>query len=309
MSRRILVLGLLAATLAVAVAAPAAAENPLQSLLSTNPLGTEVGAPVTPEAGFRTGFRIDPPGPYKVRVETAGNAVVVSVLRGNPRHRIAGTSYLARGVATQERLQATFGKLGKISMRFRESKHRPWFGKKRRCRGRDRFVVRRGVFVGSFHFHGEGGYLTIGAHRVKGSIATVAAKCRKRHHREARSSSVFDETFSGLIATDRNGVNATVFAAISFGGRLFYIAQREESRGKLAVLRTALVRTHGELPLNEAVTGGKFSPGTPFHGGGRYRAAADGSTTWLGNLSVDFPGATRFPLAGPGYETFLEAGF
>ncbi len=309
MSRRLLVLFLLSTALTLSGGGSAGARVTLQSLLPTDVLGTEVGAPVAREPGFITGFRLDPPGPYKVEVETEGDAVVVSVLRGNPRKRAAATVYLARGVAAPERLQATFGKLGKISMRFRESRHRPWFGKKRRCRGADRFVVRRGVFVGSFRFRGEDGYLKVRTQRAKGSIVSIAAKCRRGDRRRSlRSTSPFEEEFSGLIASDRNGVNSTVFGAISFGGRLFYLAQREESRGKLAVLRMAIVRTHGELPLNEAVTAGKFSPGTPFHGAGLYRAAPDGSTSWSGGLSIDFPGAPRFPLAGPTYETFLEAG-
>jgi len=309
-SRRILALILLSSTLALAVAAPAVARNPLQSLLASSPLGAEVGAPVNREVGFRTGFSLDPTGPYEVRVQTSGDAVVVSVARGNRRRRVVLTNYLARGVATPERLQATFGRFGKISMRFRESRHRPWFGKKRRCRGAGRFVVRRGVFVGSFRFRGEDGYLGIRAHRAKGSISSVASKCRRQSRRRgAQSSSIFDDSFSGLVASDRTGVNSTAFAAISFGGRLFYFAEREENRGKLSILRTALVRSHGDLPLNEAVTAGRFSPGTPFNGAGRYRAAPDGSTSWSGNLSVDFPGAPRFPLTGPTYETFLEAGF
>jgi hypothetical protein len=307
MNRRILTLALLSAALVLAVAAPAAARNPLQSLLHSSPLGTEVGAPVNPEVGSRTGFGLDPPGPYEVRVETAGEAVVVSVVRGSRQRRVV-SHYLARGVATPGRLQATFGRFGRISMRFRESRHRPWFGKRRRCRGAGRFVVRRGVFVGSFRFRGEGGYLGVRAHRAKGSTTTVASKCRRRNRAYARSSP-FEDSISGLVAGDRDGVNSTAFAAISFRGKLFYFAEREEGRGKLGILRTALVRSHGDLPLNEAVTTGRFSPDAPFHGTGRYRAAPDGSTTWSGNLSVDFPGAADFPLTGPTYETFLEAGF
>ncbi len=236
--------------------------------------------------------------------------MVVTVARRSRRRSGAATEYLARGVAASERLQANFGKFGKISMRFRESKHRPWFGKKRRCHGAGRFVVRRGVFVGNFRFRGEDGYVTVQVHRAKGSISSLASKCRRDRHRSgARSSALFEDPFSDLIAIDRNGLDSTVFAAISYRGKLEYFAEREENSGRLAILRSAFVEAHGELPLNEAVTAGRFTPGSPFHASGRYRAAPDGSTSWSGNLSVDFPGAPRFPLAGPGYETFLEAAF
>lgn len=311
MSRRLLVLVLLSSLLTLAGAGSASARVTAQSLLPPDLLDTAVGAPVARETGHLTGFRLDPPGPYEVRVENEGDAVVVSIQRGNPRRRAAISYYLARGVAGPERLRATFGHLGQISMRFRESRHRPWFGKKRRCRGASRFVVRRGVFVGNFRFRGEDGRVNFRVHRVKGSTVSVAAKCRpgdRRRQQRSSSSSIFEDSLSGLIASDREGVDSTVFGAISIGGRLFYLAQREESKGKLAVLRMAIVRTHGDLPLNEAATAGKFSPGTPFHGAGRYRAAPDGSTSWLGGLTVDFPGASRFPLTGPSYETFIEAG-
>ena len=311
MTRRVTAL-VLASALTLAAAAPAAARGPLQSLLATNPLAAEVGPPVNPEPPPRTGFKLDPSGPYEVRVGTAGDAVFVSVFRGDRRRRAALTSYLARGVAKPERLQANFGRFGEISMRFREARQRPWFGKKRRCRGAGRFVRRRGFFVGNFRFRGEDGYLKVRTHRAKGSIISIAAKCqhRDRGDRRARSSSsLFEDTISGLIASDRNGVNATAFGVISFRGRLFYLAEREESRGRVAVLRAAIVLRKGEFPLNEAATAGRFSPGGPFHGAGLYRAAADGSTSWSGDLAVNFPGAPRFPLAGPTFETFLEAGF
>lgn len=309
MSRRLLFLVLLCSALTLVGGGSAEAQVTPRSLLPADLLDTAVGPPVARETGFLTGFRLDPPGPYEVRVQNEGDAVVVSVLRGNPRKRAAVSHYLARGIAGPGRLRATFGRLGQISMRFRESRHQRWHGKKRRCRGSSRFVIRRGVFVGNFRFRGEDGRLKLRAHRAKGSITSVAAKCQVgNRRRQARSSSIFEDSFSGLIATDREGVNSTVFGAISFGGRLFYLAQREESKGKLAVLRMAIVRTHGDFPLNEAATDGRFSPGTPFHGAGRYRAAPDGSTSWLGGLSVDFPGASRFPLAGPTYETLIEAG-
>jgi hypothetical protein len=247
-----------------------------------------------------------------VAVGSSEGAVVLAVFRGDPEKRATLTEYVARGVQTRERLQATFGNLGRVSMRFRESRKRPWFGKARRCHGPGRFVTRRGMFVGNLRFEGEDGYLKLRAHRAKAEISSVAAKCRRHRHRPGRahSSSIFDGTFSGLLATRRNGVNSTVFGAISFHDEIVYVAQREENRGRLSVFRTAILVGRGdELPLNETVTAGRFTPPAPFHGSGRYRAAPDGSTSWTGNLSVDFLGAPRFALAGPGFETSLEAGF
>jgi hypothetical protein len=311
MSRRLLILGLLSSILALSGEGTAAAQPLAAPLIPAHHLGAKVGSPVAAEPQVHTGFVLDPPGPYEIGVRTAGDAVVVTVVRRSRRRSGAAADYLARGVATPERLRASFGRFGKISMHFRESRHRPWFGKRRRCHGAGRFVSRRGVFVGNFRFRGEDGYVAVHVHRAKGSISSLASKCRRREQRrsDARSSSLLEDPFSDLIAIDRNGLDSTVFAAISYRGRLEYFAEREENRGRLAILRAAVVEASGELPLNEAVTAGRFAPGSPFHGAGRYRAAPDGSTSWSGNLSVDFPGAPRFPLAGPGYETFLEAAF
>jgi hypothetical protein len=311
MSRPILILTLLVSILALAGAGAAGAQGTPAPLIPSGPLSAEVGAPVSPQRSFFSNLTLDPPGPYEVRVGTGGSAVALTVFRGRRHRRIAATEYLARGVATPERMQATFGRFGRISVHFRESRHRPWVGKRRRCRGADRFVVRRGVFVGSLRFRGERGYLTLHVHRAKGSITTRASKCIHRRPgapRAAASSSPFEDSFSGMVASERNGVDLTAFLALGFRGKLAYFGQHEENRGKLSILREAFVASHGDFDLNEAVTAGRFSPGTPFHGTGRYRAAPDGSTSWLGNLTVDFPGAPRFPLTGPAFETFLEAG-
>lgn len=309
MSRRALVTCLLAGSLALCAVSPAAArDRPAPQLTSVPAL--QLALLLSQQAPIHPSFTIDPAGPYELTVGTSEGAVVLAVLRGNPESRVAATQYVARGVQNPERMQATFGRFGRVSMRFRESRHQPWFGKPRRCRGRDRFVVRRGVFVGNLRFRGEHGYLPVHVHRAKGVISSVAAKCRRhRHPRGAHSSSLSEDSFSGLIASERNGVNSTLFAGLSFHGERFYLAQREETRGRMAILRSAVVAGDGGLPLNEAITAGRFSPGTPFHGSGRYRAAPDGTTSWSGDLSVDFLGAPRFPLAGPGFETVLEAGF
>jgi len=306
---RALVTCLVAVALLPTAVAPAAGEEGPTPRVDV-PVFFQVIALLSQQAPIRPSFTIDPPGPDKLVIGTSEGAVVLAVMRGNRKSRVAVTEYVARGVQTRERLKATFGRFGHISMRFRESPHRPWFGKPRNCRGRDRFVVRRGVFVGSLRFRGEGGYLKVDLHRAKAKIADLAAKCRHHRHRPrgARPSSLSEDTVSGLFASDRNGVNATTFAAFSLRDELFFLGQHEESRGRISVVRSAIVIGHGGLALNEEVTAGNFSPGTPFHGVGRYRAAPDGSTTWSGNLSANFPGAPRFPLTGPNYETTLEAG-
>jgi hypothetical protein len=244
MTRRILVLALLVSTLPLAGAGAAAAQGLPKALIPSGPLGTEVGAPISPRPPFLSSLRVDPHGPYEVRVVTEGSAVALIVLRGQRRKHIAATQYLARGVAMPERMQATFGRFGRIAMHFRESRNRPWAGKRRKCRGADRFVVRRGVFVGSLRFRGEDGYLTLHLHRARGSVTAPAAKCLRRRAgapRAKASSSPFEDSFSGMVASERNGVNLTAFLALSFRNKLAYFAEHEEDRGKLSIVRQAFV--------------------------------------------------------------------
>jgi hypothetical protein len=311
--KRALILVFLALVLTAPTEATAAARQArLLPALPPKRLMTQVGAPVPPSRKFVSGFVIDAERGYEVGVQTFGSAVILVVSHGQPQNQMSETVYLARGVATPERLQATFGKFGKVSMRFRESHHRPWFGQRRRCRGADRFVKRRGVFVGNLRFRGEDGYVSVHVHRAKGAIVTKAAKCSPhRRAKRAQSSSIFDfEPPSVLLATARDGVDTTAFLALQFKGRkASYMAVEEEDRGKLAIIRLAMVLRRGHLEVNDALTSANASPGAPFHGTGRYSAAPDGSTAWSGSLSVNFPGAPRFPITGPQFETFLEVPF
>lgn len=228
--RRLPILVLLALALA-APAQSAAAERTLLPSLLTARLLAEHGAPVKPAIRFRTGFVVEGPSNYKVGVSTFGGAVILEVWRGRKGQR-SSTAYLARGVATSERLQATFGKFGKVSMRFRESRNRTWFGKRRNCRGASRFVKRRGVFVGNLRFKGEDGYVSVRVKRAKGAVVTEAAKCRNRRPPITLPdlSFLFFEPETALLALNREGVDSTAFLALE-GKRMTTFLVSDEKPG------------------------------------------------------------------------------
>lgn len=311
MKSRLAILVLLALALAVPAQSAAAEQVPLLPPLPPTQLMAEVGAPVPPAQSFRSGFVVEASEGYKVGVMSFGSAVILVVFRGGHGKGLTETAYLARGVSAPKRLQATFGRFGRVSMRFRQSRHRTWSGKRRDCRGADRFVKQRGVFVGHLEFRGEDGYVSVDLHRAKGAVVTVAEKClpRQRSGPRAQSSSIFDEPPSALFATSWKGVDATSFLALELDEKTESIALDEESRGKLAILRIALARKPGPLDVNEAATSAHLSPPRPFHGTGHYAAAPDGTTIWAGNLSVNFPDRPRFPLTGPQFGVLLEAPF
>jgi hypothetical protein len=297
---------------ALALAAPAGAlaaeAQPLLPPLPPRHLLSQVGAPVPPPRSFRSGFVTKERGGLRVGVETFGSAVILVVFHGR-HHHLAETAYLARGVARPERLQARFGRFGKVRMRFHEAPKRPWRGRPRDCHGSQRFVKRRGVFAGDFEFKGEDGYVSLHLHRIKGAIVTVAAKCLHRRSGPSAHASLFVESVTALFASARDGVSSDELLALTQRGKAVYFALSQESRGRLAILRAAFARGHGSIPVNEAVTAAHISPPAPFHGTGRYLAKPDGTSTWSGNLSANFPGDPRHPLTGPQFEALLEVPF
>lgn len=300
----------LVSTLAAPLAARASATGgPLLPPLPPRKLMTQVGAPVPPTRSFRSGFEVEgADGPYGVGVSTFGSSVTLVVFQEH-RKEVSETLYLARGVATPDRLQATFGHFGGVKMRFRErSKHQV-------CHGRLKLTRHKGVFVGNLRFKGENGYVSVHLHRAVGGILEPSGRCPRQRRRRRRShggddgSSILFASPAALVAQAREGVDATGVLALEFLGIAGVLASHQENRGKLAIIREALVYTHPAFHVNEAATSAKLAPPVPFHGTGRYRAAPDGSYTWTGDLSVNFPGAPRFPLTGPQFELFLEAPF
>lgn len=306
MSGRLAILVLALLSLAAPAQSAAAESSPLwEKLPGSHLLSHMESEDLPPARSFRSQFSVKA-ADYDVQVMTFGSAVILLVKHGKAGKNFAASAYLARGVAKPERLQATFGQFGKVSMHFRESRNRTWFGKRRSCRGKHRYVRRRGVFVGNFRFRGEDGYVSVRLHRAKGTIVEEARKCQRSRGPIFLAQASSHQ--SALLAIARDGVDSTGFLTVAAKKAVFFAAH-EESRGKLAIIRLAMARGQGPLRANETLTAARISPPAPFHGTGRYRAAPDGTTTWSGNLSVNFPGTPRFPLTGPDYETLIEIPF
>lgn len=307
MKRGVATLALLLSLVGCGTAQAASIPGLMPELLPAHLL-TQVGVPAPPPTPFRSGFSLHSKG-YGVKVFTYGSAVTLEVSRRNGKD-FSATAYLARGVATPDRLQATFGQFGKVSMRFRPPQRARV---KDRCIFGERLAERHGSYVGSLRFRGEGGYLSLDLHRAKGSIITLDGRCHVHHHftpqQIRKAIEHLFEPVAGVLANSRDGVTTTTFVALAQRGRTAFYAVHKETHGKLALIRFALARASKGFHANEAVTAVKASPPAPFHGTGHYRAAPDGTSTWTGPLSVDFPGARHFPLTGPSFETFLEIPF
>lgn len=282
-----------------------------------------------PRHAFESRFDLEAQHGYMVTVVGEGDIVAVEVSRplshgkSNLLEKLLGfkqsvTAYVARGTVTEHRIVASFGKFGKVDVRFRPSGQVLETGQRRRCRGADHFTSQLGVFVGDVHFNGEGHYVAVRSHRVKGRVRSplhLHCSSRSPHRfassrgRPVRQHPSFNPAF--LTATSRHGVSALELITFRLGNTTLFAAVNEESLGSMARVRFALATASSKkaFSFNEALTGATISPPEPFHGKGTYRAASDGTTTWTGPLSVSFPGAPRLPLTGEGFKATLATGF
>ena len=303
--------------------------------------GTAVAADFPPTVGIH--FER---GRYHVTLGNLDQTVMLSVETGavKSQRRVAATSYLVHGTATENRLEADFGPLGEVDLRFHPSRDRSWVKPHRNCRGLGAFLVRHGTWQGRLRFRGEGGYLSLDLHRVRGSVETIAPQClkqdrkphgghgsgkhRHRKHRagehgrghrdrhvaisEGKLVTPTQEPELGpevpvLLAGWREGVAGAEFiGGASREGSVFFAAA-EESRGRVAIFRSARAEAKRRaVSANNALTRAKLTPPWPFHRSARFRAAPDGSRTWSGFLSVAFPGAPHYPLTGEPFRSKLE---
>jgi hypothetical protein len=282
-----------------------------------------------PRHGFESRFDLKAQHGYTITVAGEGDIVAVEVSRPlahgkeNALEKLVGfkqsvTAYVARGTVTEHRIAASFGKFGEVDVRFQPSGRVVESGHRRGCRGADHFTSRLGVFVGGVRFSGEGHYVAVRSHRVKGRIRSprhLHCSSRPLHPssssraRPVREGPSFTPTF--LTATSRHGVSALELITFRVGKTTLFAALNEESLGSMARMRFALATAPSKkvFAFNEALTEARIAPPSPFHGMGTYRAAGDGTTTWVGPLSVSFPGAPRLSLTGDAFKATLVTGF
>jgi hypothetical protein len=282
-----------------------------------------------PRQGFEARVELKAQHGYEVAVVGEGDLVAVEVSRRIPHGkenafeklfgaRQAVTVYVTRGTVTPRRIAASFGKFGKVDLRFRPSGRVVQSDARKRCRGTDHFTSRLGVFVGTFRFSGEKNYVSLDSHRARGRIRSpVRLRCASSLFRSSARSRArpvpqhpsFTPTF--LEAGQRHGVSSTELLTFRAGKTTLFLAATEEGLGSMARIRYALATGPSKqvLALNDALTMASIEPPAPFHGKGTYRAAPDGTTSWTGSLSVSLPGAPRLPLTGEEFKATLESGF
>jgi hypothetical protein len=264
------------------------------------------------------GFRVTVSGDPAVG---GPGSVDLSVRRGNEN-----VVYSARGRVTPTSMQASFGRLGKVSLRFRPS------GKVRRVRVPRKCLKERppvvtaklGTFAGSFEFRGERGYTKASTHRVAGAIGDPLANTDKELECEtpvtkAQAKRELQEVVLG--AADRHahiafqasrlpvqlsGLKSPAGGSIPAGDRYLFWLFASERAERVSIFRVvAAVGPASDFVFDDALTTATVTPPAPFTGAGSFRRNGDGSTSWTGNLSVPVPGLGMIDLTAPRFKCEL----
>jgi hypothetical protein len=303
--------------------------------LSVQPVGSATAAPESRQLSFR----LNGSHGYDIGVVGRGATAYIGVARTDLSidKGIAESLYIARAKTSATRLEATFGDLGRVSVRFHPSGKVEHGRRHRGCRGPDRYTTRFGVFVGSVRFRGEDGYTAAGARRVKGAVVSPAIlHCRffapppsptrvtvwnppRRPALDARglrsqalASGLLDhlsEKLTTLQASWRLGLAAQSFGAFGIGNRAVFFAASLQAEGRLAAYRLAFaIGSDGSFGSNDALSVASVEPPRPFSGSATFQHFDDGTKSWAGPLAVSFPGAPRVPLTGPLFEVRLNRG-
>jgi hypothetical protein len=212
--------------------------------------------------------------------------------------------YSGKGSLVDGRIQFGLGKLGRISARFKPDGSVDRLRPPKSCKGREQ-VVRSGAFVGSIKFRGESGYTRLNAHRVYGTMASPRSwKCPDTPYSHPKNAASLPAVLGAFTPHSH-----VVFVAIGGSEQLpfrLFIAGTSERHGALRIRRSALAEGKPvSFDVLEDLSSATVSPPKPFAGTATFKRNADGSTEWVGTLSVALPGVESTALTGPTFTTNL----
>ena len=246
-----------------------------------------------------------------------------------------GAEYQTQGLVTANRIHASYGQLGAISLRFhpsgRISHSRIIFGNKGCPRGAK---ARLGVFQGIFRFRGENRYTSVDAHRISGGVGDPTAPidhkeelslgCPQRLRligllAQASTQPLKEAGGATLRAISTGPTGSVMFAAAPVVSKsesgsatktdsYFFVALTEEQLEQTKIARAVFQAgpASTDFVLNNALGSATVSPPAPFSGSGSFQRNADGSISWTGSLSVPMHGRGLVALTGPAFKAELS---
>ena len=241
-----------------------------------------------------------------VTVEANGSQVSLEVEKGE-----ATTEYSVRGHGGRRVVKGDFGELGRIAVRFKPRGKAQRNPPPRRCEGND-VVVRRGVFVGTIRFRGEGGYLGIDRRRVRG-VTRTTPRWRCKPQRGGGFFGLVEKLIpleEPTLAAFLPGSQLTFAALRESGsdgpGLIVFLVLARERRGPVRIERFAFeFGEPEEFTVKPGLRRATVRPPAPFEGSAKLVRSANGSIEWSGSLAVSLPGAPSLPLTGRAFTADL----
>jgi hypothetical protein len=255
---------------------------------------------------------------YKGSVTTRGHRQVTLTLRKGYTTIEART----RGRVTRHGINARFGDLGKISVRFRGKPFSLAFPGdkegKRRCRGR-KSEFESGLFRGTIRFRGENGFTQVSSKRVRGFVDRHYRRVCRRDPEDsfARVLKRLIElmpvtTLRANARVERTNVRFEA-AAIDFrpilgpGVGLAYVASAQTMERDRGMRLTRSVSAEGDEGSflfrrgKKAPRTATVAPPRPFVGTAKYLKEPGSPASWAGSLAARLPGAGLVAMTGPNF--------
>lgn len=260
------------------------------------------------------GAEMPPEGLAMFRVPASNGYELLVIANANPdgsgevvlwaQGRRSAAIYRGSATVTRDRVEADLGAIGKVSVRLVRT------GKKRTvrppCQKRTKRRVTVPRYEGTIEFHGEEGFSEASATRAPYDWATLMAfMCLEEGGRRA------GEPLPGArldVHRLPEGNELMLHATQARpGSRTEVSVQIDELRDGLEITRaTGVVAGPDALRYGPRLTTATLAPPAPFDGHATFRANAPRAKRWTGNLTVDLPGYSDYPLIGPGMRVELE---
>jgi hypothetical protein len=286
-----------------AAARAAAAKEPPRVVRDPTPPSTSIEFELPASHGFElsaTAQRLES-SPAERESSTGKVPVLATVLSVTLARAGEEAVYGPEAKFENGRLTSSLGGLGKVSLRWVPRKvyfRPPGAG----CEGgRNRIEV--GALIGTLRFEGEHGYTGAVRHRIPATLThRPPQKCAEEPIRWIDHRGGFSV---GGYLFDRPTLSSILFSAerTSPSGAGKFVALTSELHRHMTVGR--IVEAKGpaaSVAIKSDLSAATVEPAGPFSGTASFVADSGKQTgSWLGDLTVSFPGRPDVPLAGPGF--------
>jgi hypothetical protein len=281
-------------------------------------------------AAAKSGYEVHPGGIMLILPVERRADDVISVSANEQQQRVqfavegpsSKTEYSTKGHVSSQRIKATFGTLGKIDVRLRLVPHPPDRPHEGRCKGRAP-LYQEGTYSGTIEFAHLGDVPKVSTRHGRAYFKRRFRQVCKRQRPPSKlggKNGPKHKLEVGILTVRGKSEGRTVLLEASIlalkgnparsAGYLSVVGYERHEGVRIAKTTGTSIDHHsfamsslGETPETVAVELPK-----PFAGDALYSRSSGFPPSWIGDLSVELPGADRVPLAGPGFSAVFCRG-